>query len=103
MINGGFAAGYYPDTYYLYLKNIGLDLDPDLVLLGLFIGNDIDYPTAGENEWTSVDADGLPLSIQNIGSTVDDGGYLVRSNPAGRYRYPVLRNSHLIQLAAAAA
>jgi hypothetical protein len=41
VINAGSAAGYYPDTYYLYLKEVGLQLKPDLIILGFFIGNDI--------------------------------------------------------------
>lgn len=102
VINAGFAACYYPDTYYLYLKNIGLDLKPDLVVLGFFLGNDVDHAALGENEWTVVDETGLPVAISTAGSMVDENGYRTATTSRRRYRYPVLRNSHLVQLAASA-
>ena len=40
-INAGYAGGYSTDTEYVYLKNHGLKLKPDIVMLGFFIGNDI--------------------------------------------------------------
>lgn len=82
VINTGFVSGFYPDTYYLYLREIGLDLDPDLVVIGFFVGNDIDHRGSNEElEWTAV----------------GENGFLVRKVKQQRYRYPVLRDSHLVQ------
>ncbi len=96
VLNAGFASGYYPDTYYLWLKEVGLDLEPDLVLVGFFIGNDIDHDKANEHHWPKVDENGLPLKITSPGRLVS-GGYQVQAVRQMRYRWPVLRNSHLYQ------
>jgi len=101
VINAGFAAGYSPDTYYLFLKQRGMLLNPDLVVVGFFVGNDIDHVRAFENEWTEVDGEGLPLRIINVDSKVDEGRLVSRRRPF-RYRVPVLRDLHLFQLAAGA-
>jgi hypothetical protein len=102
VINAGFASGYAPDTYYLYLKTDGLVLRPDVVLVGFFIGNDIDHPLSDENEWLAVDAQGLPLRIRNRYVMISDG-YGISRDIQFRYRVPVLRDSHLFQLAIEAA
>jgi hypothetical protein len=99
VINAGFAAGYAPDTYYLYLKARGLALDPDLVLVGFFVGNDIDHGIVEQNDWVEVDARGLPLRIVSRYSTVENG-YWVSRDKRFRYALPLLRDSHLFQLAA---
>ena len=101
VINAGFAACYYPDTYYLYLKEIGLGLDPDLILIGFFIGNDFDHEGAYENHWVRVDGNGFPLKIECAHSVVENG-YLLAKQKRRRYRLPVLRNSHLAQALARA-
>ena len=101
VINAGFAAGYSPDTYYLFLKNRGLALHPDLIVVGFFVGNDIDHVRAFENEWTEVDGEGLPLRIINVDSKVDEGWLVSRHRPL-RYEIPVLRDLHLFQMAAGA-
>lgn len=40
VINAG-VSGYGPDEEYFYLKDYLLDFEPDLVILGFFVGNDI--------------------------------------------------------------
>jgi|SRR3989344_184037 len=60
-LNAGYASGYSPDTAYVYLKEKGLDFNPKFVVLGFFIGNDID--DVGSNEWVKIDDDGLPNKI----------------------------------------
>lgn len=99
VINAGFAAGYYPDTYYLYLRDQGLGLAPDLIVVGFFVGNDIDHRRIGENRWLEVDARGLPLAIVNLDKKVEAGYLLPRGLPL-RYQIPLLRDSHLFQLLA---
>ena len=96
IINAGFAAGYSPDTYYLYLKREGLALDPDLVVVGVYVGNDLDSAAAFENEWLEQDAEGLPLRIRNNNSHVVGNMLLPRDVPL-RYRVPVLHRLHLFQ------
>jgi hypothetical protein len=96
VINAGFAACNSPDTYYLYLKQEGLALHPDLILVGLFLGNDLDSPFALEHEWYEKDAQGLPLRIRNLDSQVQ-GHYLLPRPVPMRYRVPVLSRSHVFQ------
>jgi lysophospholipase L1-like esterase len=96
IINAGFAACYSPDTYYLYLKTEGLALQPDLIVVGLFVGNDLDSRFAFENEWVEQDADGLPTRIRNVDSQVVDH-YLVPRHIPLRYRMPLLSRSHVFQ------
>lgn len=96
VINAGFAACYSPDTYYLYLKRDGLALEPDAIVVGLFVGNDLDSDFAFENEWVEKDAAGLPLRIRNVNYQVLDH-FLIPSRIPLRYRTPVLSRSHVFQ------
>jgi hypothetical protein len=96
VINAGFAAGYSPDTYYLYQKNEGLTLRPDAIVVGLYVGNDLDSDKAFENEWPETDRNGLPLRIRNLDSHVVDHFLMPRHIPV-RYRTPVLSRLHLYQ------
>jgi len=98
-INAGFAACYSPDTYYLYLKREGLQLSPDAIVVGLYVGNDLDNDMAFENEWTEVDSAGLPLRIQNKDTHVVGNLYMPRYVPF-RYRVPILSRLHLFQAVA---
>ena len=96
VINAGFASGYSPDTYYLFCRLYCGALKPDLVLIGFFVGNDIDgYP---ENELAESDSAGLPRRIVNTESHVDAKGYFVSRNTPLGYSIPILRQSHLFHL-----
>lgn len=95
-INAGVPA-WWTDAYYLYLKTRGLALAPDVVVLGLFMGNDIDARDARHAIWPQVDADGLPLAITSERVRIDNG-HRVRSKRRARWKIPILRNSHLFQL-----
>src|SRR5262249_34766373 len=92
VINAGFASGYSPDTYYLFLK----DRLPrfrtliNLVLVGFFLGNDIDGYS--ENIWPETQ-DGLPLRIVNTQARIDEEGYMVPRSQSFAYSTPVWRNS----------
>jgi hypothetical protein len=96
VINAGLTAGDAPDTYYLYLKREGLALEPDLILVGLFVRDDLDSDAAATHEWIETDADGLPLRIRDADSEVA-GNHLVPRRPQFRYRAPLLRRSHVFQ------
>ena len=44
VINAGFKSGRSPDTEYLFIKNEGISLNPDMIMVGFFIGDDFnDY------------------------------------------------------------
>jgi lysophospholipase L1-like esterase len=96
VVNAGVPT-WWTDAYYLYLKERGLALEPDLILLGLFMGNDIDARDARRAIWPQVDADGLPLQTSTVHVRVENG-HLVRVKRRARWRIPILRNSHVFQL-----
>ena len=39
--NAGFASGYTEDTFYLYLREKGFEFKPDMVLVGMYVENDV--------------------------------------------------------------
>lgn len=96
VINGGYASSFSPDSYFLFLKEKGLDLEPDLVIMGFFIWNDITDLT--ETQWEMVDETGLPTKIRSRLRTVDKEGHLTFVKPKRRYSVPILSSSHFFQL-----
>ena len=100
VINAGYACGYSPDCYYAYLRRAMDRLDPDVVVIALFAGNDVVEPMHHFD--LEVDRYGLPLRVQAIDRWVDATGRR-RLRAAARpwiYRTPVARNSHLCVLLA---
>jgi len=99
VINASFAAGS-PDIYYLFIKERGLQLKPDLILIGFFVGNDIvDRREFVQVEWTKTDREGLPLQIKSLDSEVENGRWVKKQKRRQLiYRLPILRNSHLFHL-----
>lgn len=95
VINAGFTDGFSPDSYYVHLKKRGLLLKPDLVVLGFFVWNDIS--DLSETVWKKIDSEGLPEQVESCCRMVD-GGVLRSKNVECKYRYPVLRESHLFLL-----
>lgn len=92
VINGGYVGGLSPDTFYVYLKNQGMKLKPDMILLNLFVFNDI--TDIAESVWEKVDSGGLPEKIDSCCHMVD--GRIFRNKVIDfKYRYPVLRESNL--------
>lgn len=96
IINGGYASSFSPDSYFLFLKEKGLDLKPDLVIMGFFIWNDI--TDLAETQWETVDEAGLPTKIRSRLRTVDKERHLTFVKPKRRYSIPILSNSHFFQL-----
>jgi lysophospholipase L1-like esterase len=92
VINAGYASGFAPDTEYVYLKNRGLALKPDIILLGFFVWNDIS--DLSETIWEKIDDKGLPEKITSC-CRVADEGILRNKSIEFKYRYPWLRESHL--------
>ena len=92
VINGGYAGGLSVDSYYVYLKNRGLKLKPDIIILGFTVFNDIS--DLAETVWLKKDINGLPEKIDSCCHKVD--GKIYRNKVRSmKYRYPVLRESHL--------
>jgi len=69
VINSG-VGGYSPDVEYIYLKEKGLELNSNIIILGLYIGNDI--TDIGFNEWVELDEKELPKKIISNQYYVDD-------------------------------
>lgn len=95
VVNAGYADGFSPDSYYVYLKNKGLDLDPDVVVATLFVWNDIsDF---SETVWTQTDAQGLPEAVDSCCRMIDDR-VLRDKTVALKFKYPIFRESHAFLL-----
>lgn len=74
VINAGYASGYAPDTALVYFRARGRMLQPDVVILAFFQGNDIgDLRTT---EWPLTDSAGLPLRVTSGLYYVDTQGRL---------------------------
>jgi len=95
VINAGYKGGLSLDGYYVYLKNEGIKLAPDLVIVGYMVFNDIS-DLAGNN-WEKVDSEGLPEKVSSCCHVVD-GKVLRNRQISFKFRYPILRESHLFQL-----
>ena len=96
VINAGFTDGYSPDSYYAFLRDRGLKLEPDLIILTFFPYNDI--PDLLEMEWTKTDKSGLPLAVKSLDRTVKNGYQTFRAKTEWKYAIPLLKNSHLAML-----
>jgi hypothetical protein len=100
VINAGYADGWSPDEHYAWLVNQGMKFQPDVVIYGFFIGNDIDG--IEQSNWVVQDTKGLPIKIVNPNIYIDNFGR-IRSRvndikTVGQefvYRIPLLKESHL--------
>lgn len=93
IINAGFHDGYSPDSYYAYLKGEGLGLKPDMIVMGLYLQNDVgDLKT---NQWNKLDSKGLPVKVTSDWRRIDNQGRQQDGFPPLRYRYSYLKESHL--------
>ena len=104
VVNAGYTDGFETDQQYVWLKrNIDL-IHPKLVVLDVFLGNDIYY--INPEAWADLDGDGLPSKWLDHNLSVQANGILrnkqVGANTVGVesiYRVPILRNSHLCIMA----
>jgi hypothetical protein len=95
VINGGYVGGLSPDSFYIYLKKHGLLLKPDLIVVNIFVWNDLS--DLSESVWEKVDVNGLPEKISSCCHTVD--GRIFRNKVVDfQYSIPILRESHLFIL-----
>jgi len=100
VINAGYTGGWETDQQYVWLKHNITRLHPSLVVLGIFVGNDITGidPTS----WVNTDDKGLPDNWISKDLYVTEAGYIRNKNKGlttvgteSIYRVPVLRESHL--------
>lgn len=101
VINAGYADGFETDQIYVWLLNQGLLFQPDIIVYGFFIGNDISG--IKKETWADLDEYGLPTRIVNKDLYIDDFGtirlktidYGLTAGTQAVYRIPLLRESHL--------
>jgi hypothetical protein len=93
VVNAGFRDGFSPDAYYAYLVGDGLALQPDMVILGVYLQNDLS--DIRDNRWVRVDEQGLPLKVVSSWKLIDAAGRQKDGVIPLRYRYPILNESHL--------
>lgn len=105
VVNAGFADGFETDQHYVWLKHNMQRLEPRIVILGAYPGNDI--LGINPNAWVDLDDRGLPGRwIAEDLNVAADG--VIRSKSKGvtdllgiesAYGVPLLRESHLFILA----
>jgi lysophospholipase L1-like esterase len=91
-INAGFSAAG-PSGYYLSLKYQGMQYEPDMVIIGFYLGNDI--AARKYIDWVQTDEDGLPDVVRSKNSYIDFRGSIRFKDAPLKYQIPILRNSHL--------
>ncbi len=93
VINAGYHDAYSPDAYYAYVVKEGLELQPDLLIIYLFTGNDWDDMEA--NHWYAIDDNGGPTRIETERLyTGVDGRFI---NHLAPYESEILvRNSYVL-------
>ena len=96
VLNAGFSDGYSPDSYYAFMRDVGLRLQPDLVIVNLFPYNDLSDML--EMDWTKTDDSGYPLAVRSWDRMVKNGYQVFREKTEWKYEIPILKNSHLAML-----
>lgn len=74
VLNAG-VAGYVPLQSFLWWRVHGRALDPDLVILGFYVGNDLEEPTLGR----------LTRSADDGSWTLDEAPHPLAPDPLGRW------------------
>lgn len=94
VINAAFVGGKSPDSYYLFLKEQGLKLNPDLVIVNYFVNNDV--VDIDDNVWQQLDDFGMPTKISPRTYHIDPPyNRLRRPYQNWKHVLPILRDSHL--------
>ncbi len=83
-----------PGYDYLFIKNTGLSLKPDVIIVGFYMQNDI--PDMISHHWNK-DKYGLPTKIVSKSVHVEQGKLLPINTPL-KYSVPILKHSHLFSL-----
>ncbi len=96
VVNVGYASGFETDQQYAWFQRYYEKINPEVVVWGVFLGNDI----TGINQaaWKDRNFDGLPLMYLSDDLTVSEDGHLVNRKQGidtvgveGIYKVPVLR------------
>ena len=98
--NAGFAAGLETDQQYVWTKHNIKKLKPDVVVLGVFLANDISGIKT--SAWQDIDANGLPTKWLDSEFKVSESG-VIKSTSSDQaksvlqflYKNEFLRESHL--------
>lgn len=80
------------DWYYLRLKEKVVSFKPDIVVVGIYLGNDL--ADLEHSKWSQMDSQGLPVKLSNTLEYVDQDGTRRTTNTPLRYKLPLLRNLH---------
>lgn len=91
VINGGYVSGMAPDDAYVYLGQALTRLEPDVVVHGITVWNDVG--DVFEHTWGLLDERGLPTWTRSTRNAVNALG--TRGPLPWFYRVPGLRASHL--------
>lgn len=86
----GAGVGY----YYLFLKNQGIALEPDIIVVGFYMLNDIPE-NALFSKWEGIDEKGLPLKTVSSLDFIDSSGKLLPRSVPLKFKIPYLRNLNL--------
>lgn len=95
IINAGFASSYSPDSYYVYHREISPTYEPDMIIVGYFIGND--FLDMMDTVWIG-ETSGLPTRVESKTRYVDPAHWWRTRAGLPRYQNPLLRDVHLYQL-----
>ena len=83
-----------PNYYYLFLKNEGIKLDPDIIVVAFWMLNDIPE-NVYFTDWLTVDSQGLPVKVRRNLDFLDSTGSDWPIEVPLKFKFPVIRNSHL--------
>jgi lysophospholipase L1-like esterase len=100
VINAGYTDGWETDQQFVWLRHNIKALQPTIVVLGIFLANDI--TGIDTQSWVDLDQDGLPNRWISKDLYVSEGGF-IKNNVKGLstvgvepiYQLPGLRESHL--------
>jgi hypothetical protein len=96
IINAGLGSTG-PDYYYLYYKNQGYKFQPDTVVVGFYLMNDIPEDKHF-TRWIETDDSGLPTKVEMTQSFFDSNGNFTPINMPVKFRFPYLRHLHVFSL-----
>ena len=95
VINAGYASGFSPDSFYVFLDQIAPPYDIDFAIVGYLSVND--FLDLYDTVWVE-EENGLPQRISSNTRFLNLQGQLTFRDTLPRYRLPVLRHSHTFQL-----
>lgn len=99
VLNAGYADGWSTDHHYSCLTNRGIEFNPDIIIYGFFIGNDL--VEINSHQWIEIDNHGLPTRIVNPNIQIGEFGRIWSNVKDAKtvaqefiYSIPLLREGH---------